>query len=312
MIQQAKPLIFALATLALVVSGCQVPNIEPFAHATFELRRAVIEGGAVTSETMAAMPPMPTDTIPKEAAGQFVAVWQERVQLMDVLLGYSDALAGIAAAGTGAQQTAAALGDSISQLATLVPTTGAAVEAGVQLGQILVQTGIQIQSYRNLAQAIGAAHPALTEVAMYLEADLDDLRRLYLNASQTLEGALDESFGKRESQRQWLLAKRDEFRDTMVRTFNDSKAKQVKKIEELLVYMEPDHQQYVQLREVLLQQRSATLQMFEQAKQGVHAWVQAHQELLLAIEQNRRPNVRLLLGTAQDLKEAVDRIQNRT
>ena len=52
--------------------------------------------------------------------------------------------------------------------------------------------------------------------------------------------------------------------------------------------------------------------MFEQAKQGVHAWVQAHQELLLAIEQNRRPNVLLLLGTAQDLKEAVDRIQNRT
>jgi hypothetical protein len=312
MIQRAKLLTLTLAALALVISGCQVPNVEPFAQATFELRRAVIEGGAVTAETMAAIPPMNIVTPPKQDAVQLVEVWQERVKLMDVLLGYSDALAGVAAAGNDAQQTAAALGSSIGQLAALVPTTGAAVEAGVQLGQILVQTGIQIQSYRNLAQAIGAADPVLTKVATYLAADLDDLRRLYLNASQSLEGALDELFGKRESQRKRLLAKRDELRDAMARTFNDTNAEQVKKIEELLAYMEPEHQLYVQQREVLLQKRRATLQMFEQAKQGVHAWVHAHQELRLAIEQNRRPNVRLLLGTAQDIQEAVDRIHNRT
>jgi hypothetical protein len=99
MIQQAELLIFSLATVALIVTGCQVPNIEPFAQATFELRRAVIEGGAVTAETMAAMPPMKTDTNPKQDAGQLVEVWQDRVKLMDVLLGYSDALAGVAAAG---------------------------------------------------------------------------------------------------------------------------------------------------------------------------------------------------------------------
>ena len=306
---------FTFLVLAIFFTGCAVSDVEPFADATVELRRAVIESGAVTAETMAAAEKTkPSGTASETAesyAEKFVDIWQDRVKLVDVLLGYSDALAGVAAAGAEAGQTTEMLSNSVMKLANIVPSTGSAFEAGVQLGEILIRAGIQIKTHRDLGQAVGAAHPALTEVAKYLEADLEDLGLLYVNASQDIENKLDETYGKRESQRKKLLGKRDELREKMLKTFDDIDIEQVKKIEELIALMEPEHQEYKKLYVELLQKRTATIYMFNKAKVGVRAWVQAHEELKLAIEQNRRPNVRLILGTAQEIKDAVDRIRNQ-
>jgi hypothetical protein len=306
-----KSKIFTFLVLAIFFTGCAVSDLEPFADATVELRRAVIESGAVTAETMAAAEKTKPSGTEESDAEKFVDIWQDRVKLVDVLLDYSDALAGVAAAGAEARQTTEMLGNSVMKLAGIVPVTGSAVEAGVQLGQILIRAGIQIKTHRDLGQAVGAAHPALTEVAKYLEADLEDLRRIYQKASQDIESSLDEAYGKRESQRNKLLAKRDKLREAMLATFNDSNIEQVKKIEELIAYMEPEHQEHIKLYVELLQKRTATIYMFNKAKVGVRAWIQAHEELKLAIEQNRRPNVRLILSTAQEIKDAVDRIRNQ-
>jgi hypothetical protein len=306
-----KSKIFTFLVLAIFFTGCAVSDVEPFADATVELRRAVIESGAVTAETMAAAEKTKPSGNEESDAEKFVDIWQDRVKLVDVLLGYSDALAGVAAAGVEAGQTTEALGNSVMKLAGIVPGTGSAVEAGVQLGQILIRAGIQIKTHRDLGEAVGDAHPALTEVAKYLEADLNDLRILYVKASQDIEDTLDKTYGKRESDRKKLLAKRDKLRDEMLNTLNDTNIEQVKKIEELIAYMEAEHQEYVKLYVELFQKRTATTYMFNKAKVGVRAWVQAHEELKLAIEQNRRPNVRLILSTAQEIKDAVDRIRNQ-
>ena len=114
----------------------------------------------------------------------------------------------------------------------------------------------------------------------------------------------------REEQRAALLARRAKLRDAMIAAPNDVNVAHVRQIEELVVRMEPEHQEYLQRRSTLLQDRTATLQMFNKAKAGVRVWVQAHEELRLAMEQNRRPNVRLILSTAQEIREAVDRIRN--
>ncbi len=300
-----------MLVLALALSGCQVPkNVAPCADATGALHRAINESGAVTAEAMATVPSVLSGTSARKEAKEFIELWQDRVKLMDVLLGYSDALAGVAAASTAAQQTVEALGSSITQLAAVVPVTGSAVAAGVQLGQVLIRTGIEIKAFHDLAQAVNAAHPALAEVAKYLEADLEDLRRLYLKASQDLEAALDDQYGERESQRNKLQEKRNQLRNTMITNFHDATIEQVMLVEELLAHMEPEHQEYTRQRNAVLLRRTTTLQMFKKASKGVRAWVRAHEELKVALEQNRQPNVRLILATAQELKDAVDRIRN--
>jgi len=306
-----KSKIFTFLILAIFFTGCTVTDVEPFADATVELRRAIIESGAVTAETMIVADKTKTSSTEKSDADKFLEVWQDRVKLLDVLLGYSDALAGVAAAGAEAGQTTEMLGNSVMKLADIVPGTGSAVEAGVQLGQILVRTGIQIKTHRDLGQAVGEALPALTEIAKYLEADLNDLRLLYVKASQDIENELYNTYGKRESDRNKLLAKRDEFRDLMFNSLNDTNIEQLKKIEELLAFMEPEHQEYEQKYVEIMQKRTSTVNMFNKAKVGIRAWIQAHEELKLAIEQNRRPNVRLILVTAQEIKDTVDRIRKQ-
>jgi hypothetical protein len=294
---------YTLLALVLIVNGCQTPNVEPFANATAVLRLAVIQGGAVVSETMTTS----TDVADAKA---FVEIWQDRVKLMDMLLGYSDAISGIAVAGAGAQQTVQTLGDAVIRLAENVPMSGSAVSQGVQLGQILIRTGIQIKAFNDLSEAVGAAHPTFVDVAKYLQADIEDLKTIYTKASQDLESEVDDVYGKRESQRHRLLSERDKWRDAMLNTFNDTNAERVKQGEELIAHMAPDHQEYVQRRDTLLTQRAAAVLMFDKAQQGVRAWVQAHDELKLAIEQKRQPNVRLVLSLSQEIKDAVDRIKN--
>jgi hypothetical protein len=295
---------------AVFVVGCGVPNVEPFAEATVELRRAIVEGGAMTAEAMTtAAATLPGDDA-NEDAEQFVEIWGDRVKLADVLVGYSDALAGIAGAGVGAQQTAEALGSSIMQLADIVPGTGAAVDAGVRLGEVLVRAGIQVKASKDLGQAVDAAHPALAQVADYLQEDFGDLAILYKKASQDMEKALDDEYGRSLDGRRRLLDKVSKLRLAVITDPNDENIERVKKVEEVLALMEPEHEAYMQRRHVLSQTRTAAIEMFSQAKAGVRAWIQAHDDLKLAIEQNRQPNVRLILSTAQEIKEAVDRIRD--
>jgi len=293
-----------------LLAGCAAPDVEPFADATVELRRAITESGAVTAEAMVTA----ARTLPSgsgaDDAKEFVAIWEDRIKLVDVLVDYSDALAGIAAASAGSQRTAQGLGDSIMRLADLVPGTGAAVADGVQLGEILLRTGIQVKANRDLEEAVGSAHLALAKVAGYLVEDLNDLGILYLKASQDMEVALDDEYGRREERRAALLARRAKLRDAIIAAPNDVNVAHVRQIEELVARMEPEHQEYLQRRSTLLQDRTTTLQMFNKAKAGVRVWVRAHEELRLAMEQNRRPNVRLILSTAQEIREAVDRIRN--
>ena len=63
--------------------------------------------------------------------------------------------------------------------------------------------------------------------------------------------------------------------------------------------------------QTLLTDQAATMQMFERAKQGVRIWMDAHDDLRKAVRENRRPNVRLLLSTALEIKEVVDRVRSR-
>jgi hypothetical protein len=246
----------------------------------------------------------------KAEAAEFVAVWRDRVKLMDVLVAYSDSIANIALASQASKQTAQVFGDAVKSLAELVPSTGIAVSDGIDLGARLIETGIQIKAFHDLDEAVGATHETLAKVAEYLEKDLADLKRLYITATQDIERDLDNAFGEREWYRTELLNKRSELRRNLTGSFSDANIQALEKIEALIAHMEPEHQEYEKRRADFFKERSATTRMFDKAQRGVVAWLQAHEELKQALEQNRRPNVRLIMVTAQEIKDAVDRIQN--
>jgi len=301
-----------LLLLVVCLSGCATPpNVEPFANATSELRRAIVEGGTVTAEAMTLAAKADSDPKKNKSAKEFVEIWQVRLKLADVLLGYSDAISGIASAGKDAEGTSKALGQSIMSLASYVPVTGLAIEEGVNLGQLLLTTGLQIKANKDLGKAIDDAHEALDKVAGYLQRDLVDLKRLYKKANQDLLAQLDDEYGPRKEYRELLLNKQNALRSRMKKDFTDSTTEQETKLAELLSITDSEHKEYLQKRKSLIKDQEITIQMFETAKQGVKAWINAHKELKLAIEQNRRPNVLLIMSTAEEIKEAVDRIRNQ-
>jgi hypothetical protein len=304
------PRLVSVLIFSVMAVGCATPNVQPFADATVELRRAVVEGGAVTADSMARAARVNPNPSANNDVEAFASVWQDRVKLMDVLVAYSDSIANIALAGRGAKQTAEALGDSVASLADLVPATGIAVNEGLKLGELLVKTGIEIKTYHDLDRAVNAAHDALEKVATYLKKDIADLKRLYVKASQDIQGQLEDEFGAREGYRRKLLKKRDELRQQLPDQFTDANIASLEQIEELLAHVAPEHLEYMNRRADLFRKRATTIQLFDTAQQGVAAWSQSHKALKQAIDQNRRPNVRLIMATAQEIKDAVDRVQN--
>lgn len=291
-----------LAVLA-ALTGCTLPDVTPFADATAQLRTAVMESGAVTAGAMAASH-HPGD------AKEFRTTWQDRLRLMDVLLAYSDSLASIVSAAQGASQSTATLGESIQRLADLVPAAqGAAVQAGVNLASVLINAGIQVKGYHDLAKAVEAADGALAQVAQYLQQDLTDLKLLYLKASQDTEADLDNRYGPRESQRTRLTEKRDAALQSFLASQSDDSAARLQTLDALVAATAAEHQEYVDARAAVLHQRATVLQMLDKAGQGVGAWRQAHADLQTAIRQKRQPNVRLILSTAAEIRAAVERLR---
>lgn len=322
------------------------PELEMFANATAELDQAITKIEVVIAETineLLALGKMEKETY-SISQEKLAFIWKDRVKLMYVLLGYSDALAGVAASGAKAQQKTEMLGNSIMRLADNAPYTDWELPTDLEVStdsevvfspstdmardlaakqlaeaierkqpkQILVRTGIQIKAYQNLGQAVGALHPALSEVAKQLEDNLESLRFHYKLVSALMESTLREAYKKLEFQRDELLAKRDRLRESMLETINDPNiVEQVKNIEELIAHMEPEHQEYVLRRNALLQNQTATNHMFNNAQEGIRAWVQVHKELKLVIEQDRRPDVRLISRAAKEINDAVDRIRNQ-
>ena len=110
---------------------------------------------------------------------------------------------------------------------------------------------------------------------------------------------MDDEFGAREGYRRKLLKKRDELRQQLPDQFTDANIASLEKIEELLAHVAPEHLEYMNRRTDLFRKRATTIQLFDTAQQGVAAWSQSHNELKQAIGQNRRPNVRLIMATAQ-------------
>ena len=139
------PRLVSVLIFSVMAVGCATPNVQPFADATVVLRRAVVEGGAVTADSMARAARVNPNPSANNDVEAFASVWQDRVKLMDVLVAYSDSIANIALAGRGAKQTAEALGDSVASLADLVPATGIAVNEGLKLGELLVKTGLKLK-----------------------------------------------------------------------------------------------------------------------------------------------------------------------
>jgi len=311
---QNKAVIFCL--LVLTTAGCQMPNVQPFADATAQLRQAVITTGNLTIAAMRATPytddesnviPLNSENHP---ANRLTDIWAERTRAMDTLVNYSDSLAQVVDAGKSAEKTASNLVNSISNIAdTMTGGEGFSDETGA-LATLIVKYGVQLKAAHAVDQAVTAAHPVVAGIGKIVKKDLSSLAILYNNEYVDILDNIDEEYGVRNTYRMDLIKKVTVARvDMLEADFSNESVAEVSKIEKLLAATEKDHQEFTAKMQAAKTNHHEGQRAFATAINAVDFWIAAHKELHLAIRENRRPNVQLLLTAIQEVKIAVDNVR---
>ena len=289
-------------------TACQLPDTRSFAEATSTLRHSIIRGGEVVVGAQDG-----GGILDAEApAAQLAMEWNVRVETIDAILQYSDALTSIVDAGGNKGEKTAALAASVETLAKSLPPNAisSGISEGKAVAEILVNAAKQVRASRSIERALSEAHAAVVEIARILEADFKDLARIYENEMQNQIKALNDAYGASNQYRKRLSDSLSKARTEMLDARTSATVADVAALEELYAATRPEHDRYRALLSRLERARQGGLDFFGRAQTAVKIWEQAHADLRGAVMANRRPNVMLLASTATELREAIDDLRN--
>lgn len=320
--------VFLGAVFVLLIAGCQLPNVQPYADATVQLRDAIEATGEVTIARVkgddnpfdSESAPEPGD--PDYEAWELAQLWQVRLAAADALLAYADALADITAAGKAAGDNARQVGNVITEIAGDLPGVSAPSSEVVALAVKLGEAAIKVKAARDLAQAVERAQPAVEGIADVLENDLDDMLSIYQVAYRDHVEA-NFLIGDPETGNEYLRlatyhmklrakveAVRKELADAdFANPAGRDLIGEVQEAEQLLATAEAAWRPYGDQFQALRRERRRVEALFTQAKRATAAWVKTHGDLAEAIRNNRRPNWRELVKVAAELHVLVDAVR---
>lgn len=311
MIAGAAPLVrtggilAAWLSMVLLSSGCTVPNVKPFADVTSAYRGAITTAGATVADAM-------RKGREPEKAPEAARLWSVRVKAADALVYYAGGLSNIVAASRSAADSAQRLGDTVGELAALVPTSGAMGKEAIAIGAVIGRTVVEVKAARDLAGAVEKAHPALVQIAEILKKDLLDLQVLCGNAYTDIDQNLVNDWRPHKGHYEQLVEAVEKARsEAAIGGFDAPSVGRLKELEGLLAAREAEFRRHRDARATVAVQRAAAEEMLDQAITGTDDWVRTHAEIGEALRANRLPNIALLMSRAQEIENAVERIRNR-
>jgi len=309
-----KPFAGLVAGLVAVLAGCAtLPDVAPYRDATVQLRSSVLaSGNAVGAELRNAALAVGDKARPglEERAQDFSENWKARVESVDALVAYAQALADITKAGKEGADTARSLAGALTQLAggvgIALPPAGAVATVTDTAAFVYAQVAA-VKASRSLEEALVAAQPAVNEIAAKLGKDMDaslalvdaayGLQRLALadkyNQEMGFLNALERERRKLYGQAQ--LSREDE--------------KRLKEIGELFdstrSWREPMQAAFVRLEERYEVER----EIIVATKAAVSEWAAAHRGLAVAVRDGRTINVEGLIQATLEARELVRRLR---
>ena len=318
---KAYRLFIAVPGLVVVlIAGCASPDLRPFADATQAVSESARKASQSTIEVVASTPyevdgaPLePTDA--NHPAKRLETAWKDRAQGLDGLVQYAASLAGVAEAAKKSRENVDAVGDSLEQLTKFIPQVTLPSAAATDLIKLIAQTAIEIKSYVTLRDALDAAHPAVSDFAGLLKADLASLKNIYRVERDRLETYLDDQYLESNEYYELLLDEQQEIRRFMVDATVGADAGEIEAAElrimelnEQISAVSPEYEAYRAQLDVLIETNREVEAFFDNLVESVDIWVDTHADLVKAFEEKRVPNVALLVTRAEELRAAFEKL----
>ena len=288
-----------LSTLfALLLAGCALPNLKPFADATATLHAAVVENNANVLRTY-------IDIGQPQQADQSAAQLAIRVAAMRAVVEYSDSLALIAAAGNSGGDSAAKVAGALDGF--LGALSAPALPSNyVALAKSLYGAVASVRAARDFADAVERADPAIQGMATILAADLQDTERILMSALVPMERRLTQEISDNKQvvdYRKQLEKRRREIEKDMATPFDRSKFDELRQVNALIDMTRDRYDPLMAKVEDIRHKNVAQIMLNMKARDGVKQWAAIHAGLAISVRQGLPPNIRLLTTTATEIRD---------
>jgi hypothetical protein len=305
----------AAAALAAALVGCgTLPDGRPFAEASSALSASVKTSGQAVSASIrdtAGVLPAAESKQYGAWADSLDSVWAERVKATEGAVAYSEAIAGLIAAGQAGTETAKQVGDDLGALATAAGIPIAAPVAGVagDIARFLIERIAIVRASDKLEDALEKAQPAVNRIAEHLADEAANrLRPILIAAYKNSVSGIKQSYDADSSFVQELDQRRDRMREAAMA---DSK-----KVPELLEFdrLKESASARLKERDQKLERVSAAygarLQLINALASSASAWATAHRDLAAAIRERRKVTVTELRESVNELRDLIKKVRD--
>ena len=296
----------AIALFAAATACSDLPDASPFLTSTVQLRSAITAGGtAIDSELRA------TEAL-KDSANKLAPEWAKRITAADALVAYAESLVAITTAGNSGGESARAVADSLTGLASgvgIALPSAAALSTAVDVAAFVYQQIALVRGSRSLERALTTAQPAIDAISKVLVEDFKSMQVILVTAADATDKSLQL---QRENQIQ--LGYLEEIRAEQERIYRSvvTDPKSVARLAELdkaIEAMRDWREPYEAKRTANATRLAASRQLLSAAQQSILDWAAAHRQLAKALEEGRQVNPEALAQSIVEIRELVRKVR---
>ncbi len=286
-----------LFTLLLIVCGCALPDLKPFANSTAELHGAIVKTDSNVKKLL-------VEAGATSGANSISAEIQVRIHAMQAVVKYTDALANIAGAGEKGSENASKIANSLDQFLNIF-SVGPLPISYVGVAKGLYGIVANVRAAKSFSEAVSKADPAIQSMSSVLISDFILLDSVVAQTTQqiiTNISAIPEN--NQVIDHRQKLEKRRRTLETSISNNPPATAK-VKELmvvnslidvtrdryEPLMISMKSTEDKVVIYRDLI-----------GKTREGIKQWADIHANLANAVNTGLPPNTRLLSATVIALR----------
>ncbi len=267
-----------------VFAGCaSLPDFSPFATATADMSSAVIASGTTIESALQPIAGW------ESFATQFAKDWQTRKQAMHGMVEYADGLNQITQAGRSGADSAGALADSLTGLATAagmaVPGGSVVVSTVTKAAKLIYEQIALVRAARSLKNAMASAQPVIDRVTEIIVQDLKAGGDVFLLAHSTIRGDIQLENQVQLGFRHQLIGARDELYKKGVSALSATESARLLEIGQLIASADAWYQPMQEQLQQVQKRLNAGRNLIAAASDATMQWRIVHHNLVAALQQ---------------------------
>lgn len=306
---------FPLIAGCLLVGCSTLPDAQPFAAATANLRSAVAASGvAVVSE----IEQVEIEGV-KAQAKSLEKAWEERNRVLSALVTYSSSLVEIVEAGKKGAEAAEAVADSVSSLAM---AAGIAMPGAGEAGAVVTETAkfvydqiAKARAARALEKAMSEVQPAIERIAQKMATDMGALDDIVRTAGAAQRNHLKIANQTNLAYRASLEKKRGAMMAEMTALLErdlapgQTQLDNLRTTTDLLAATETWRQEYRAQHQTIASRERLARQLIAETKAGLANWATGHGRMLAAVKLKRIPSAAEITESVTNIRNLVERYE---